>query len=206
MHVLFHLSRSACLVLVVSVAACGIALAQPNAAAPAAAAPAPNASNQGATEGPVKEIALTEKQIEGVINVEKSLAAVTEIPPQNATREQRARTLIGNLFRRAPLMKDAVKKNGFVSYEEYVDVMNSITLVLDGIDPLTRKYVGAEAVINNKLKAIADDKTMPDTDKHAAITDLNEALKSTTKIAVNSANIELVTKYYDQLLSASGEK
>ena len=203
MHVPFRPLRSACLVLAVTVAACGVALAQPKGAAPAPAAPgappqsAPpqGAPPQAAPEEPLKQIALSEKQIEGVINAQKELDAITAKLPANAPPDQKVMGQLGTV----------AKIHGFASYEEYLDVMDNINLVLGGFDPPTKKYIGGEAVIKNQLKAVADNKKMPDKAKKAVTNDLNEALKSVPKITY-SANIDLVTKYYDQLLTVFGAK
>jgi hypothetical protein len=76
--------------------------------------------------------------------------------------------------------------------------------VLGGVDPATKKYVGAEAVIKTQIAQITADKKMSAKDKKDALTDLNEALKQPQPAIQNKGNIDLVIKYYDKLSEALG--
>jgi hypothetical protein len=165
--------------------AAGGALAQDKPVPPAAQA-APQ---------PVKQIALTDKQIEGVLAAQKDIDAVTAKLPDNAKPDPKV----------AAELEDAVKKNGFVSYEEYNDVVDNIGMVLAGFDPATKKYVGTEAVIRAQIAQVEADKKMPAKDRKQALDDLNEALKTPAPTIDNKANIDLVTKYYDRLAAALGD-
>jgi hypothetical protein len=164
--------------------------APPKQAAPAKAAPPP------AAEAPaVKQMALTEKQIEGVLAASKDVDAITDKIPDNAKPDPKIDAQL-----------DAVaKKNGFASYDEYNNVVDNISLVLGGFDPATKKYVGADTVLKAQLAQIQADKKMPAKDKKAALADLNEALKSPPPAIENKGNIDLVAKYYDKLAGALGE-
>src|SRR3954467_3490622 len=178
----------ACLVSAASLASSGTAFAQAKQAAPAQqAAPA---------EAPaLKQIALTDKQLEGVLAAQKDMDAITEKLPENTAPDQK---VIGQL--------DAVaKKNGFASYDDYNNVVDNISLVLGGFDPATKKYVGTEAVIKAQIAQVQADKKMPAKDKKEALDELNEALKTPAPQVENKANIELVAKYYDKLVAALGD-
>src|ERR1700680_2643817 len=86
---------------------------------------------------PVKQMALTDKQIDGVLAAQKDMDAITQKLPPNAAPSPKA---IAQL--------DAVaKKNGFASYDAYNDVVENITLVLSGVDPVSKKYVGFDAAM-----------------------------------------------------------
>src|SRR4051795_254783 len=158
-------------------------------------APAPAAKQQAApppAPAPMKQIALTEKQIEGVLAASKELDAITDKIPQNAKPDPKVDAQL-----------DAVaKKNGFASYAEYNDVTDNISMVLAGFDPATKQYVGPEAVLKAQIAAVQADKKMPAKDKKQALTDMNEALKTPAPAIENKGNIELVTKYYDKLADA----
>jgi len=164
--------------------------APPKQAAPVKAAPPP------AAEAPaVKQMALTEKQIEGVLAASKDVDAITDKIPDNAKPDPKVDAQL-----------DAVaKKNGFASYDEYNSVVDNISLVLGGFDPATKKFVGAEAVIKAQIAQIQADKKMPAKDKKEALADLNEALKSPPPAIENKGNIDLVAKYYDKLAEALGD-
>ena len=159
------------------------------------APPVPPAAQAAPQPQPVKQIALTDKQIEGVLAAQKDIDAVTAKLPDNAKPDPKV----------AAELEDAVKKNGFASYEEYNDVVDNIGMVLAGFDPATKKYVGTEAVIRAQIAQVEADKKMPAKDKKQALDDLNEALKTPAPTIDNKANIDLVTKYYDRLAAALGD-
>jgi hypothetical protein len=168
----------------------GGALAQDKQAPPAAQAAPPQ-------QPPVvRQIALTDKQIEGVLATQKDIDAVTAKLPDNAGPDPKL----------AAQLEDAVRKNGFASYEEYNDVVDNIGMVLAGFDPATRKYVGTEAVIKAQIAQVEADKKMAANDRKQALDDLHEALKTPALAIENKANIDLVTKYYDRLAAVLGDE
>ena len=100
---------------------------------------------------------------------------------------------------------DAVaKKNGFASYDAYNDVVDNITLVLSGFDPVSKKYVGFDAAMKAQIAQVQADKKMSAKDKKDALASLNDALKSPPPAVENIGNIDLVGKYYDKLTDALG--
>ena len=179
----------ACLGLSIAVISTGNALAQ----AKPQSAPAQAAPPTGQPPA-LKQMALTEKQIQGVLAAQKDMDAITEKLPDNAPPDAKVTAQL-----------DAVaKKNGFASYDEYNDVIDNISLVLGGFDPATKKYVGTEAVIKAQIAQVQADKKMSAKDKKEALADLNEALKAPAPAIENKGNIELVGKYYDKLADALG--
>ena len=184
----------ACLALAISAVSNTDAMAQAKQAPPKQSAPA-QAAPPPAAEAPVKQIALTEKQIQGVLAASKDVDAITDKIPDNAKPDPKVDAQL-----------DAVaKKNGFASYDEYNSVVDNISLVLGGFDPATKKFVGAEAVLKAQIAQLQADKKMPAKDKKEALADLNEALKSPQPAIENKGNIDLVAKYYDKLAEALGE-
>ncbi|AHY54861.1 hypothetical protein [Bradyrhizobium japonicum] len=178
----------ACLLSAASLASSGAAFAQAKQAAPAPqAAPA-----QAPT---LKQIALTDKQLDGVLAAQKDMDAITEKLPENTAPDQK---VIGQL-------DGVAKKNGFAGYDDYNNVVDNISLVLGGFDPATKKYVGTEAVIKAQIAQVQADKKMPAKDKKEALDELNEALKTPAPQVENKANIDLVGKYYDKLVAALGD-
>lgn len=152
-----------------------------------AAAPAPE-------QPALKQIALTDKQIESVLAAQKELDAITEKLPENATDKPDPKVVAQ--------LDDVAKKNGFASYGEYNDVVENISLVLSGFDPQTKKYVGTDAVLKQQIAAVQADKKMPAKDKKEALAELNGALKSPPPAVENKGNIDVVGKYYDKLFAA----
>jgi hypothetical protein len=180
----------ACLAASMAILSSGSALAQAKQQmapmAPAQAAPA--------QEAPVKQMALTEKQIEGVIASSKEMDAITDKIPENAKPDPKITAQLGAV----------AKKYGFASYEEYNDVTDNIGLVIAGFDPATKKYVGNEAVLKAQIAEVQADKKMSPKDKKEALADLNDALKTPAPAIANKGNIDLVTKYYDKLAATMG--
>ncbi|MEH2481818.1 hypothetical protein V1282_005175 [Nitrobacteraceae bacterium AZCC 2146] len=187
----------ACFAVSVAAIGSGAVLAQAAKQAPAAKPAAPTPPPAAAEAPTPKQIALTEKQIESVLAAQKDLDAVTEKLPEGAAAKPDPKVVTQ--------LEDVSKKYGFASYGEYNDVVENISLVLNGFDPQTKKYVGPEAVLKQQMAAVQADKKMPAKDKKAALADLNDALKSPPPAIENKANIDLVGKYYDKLFAAMQE-
>jgi hypothetical protein len=165
-----------------------LAIVSTGALAQAKMAPAaPAAQEQQAP--PVKQMALTEKQIEGVLSSSKDMDAITAKLPENAKPDAKV----------TAQLEAVAKKKGFASFDEYNDVTDNIGLVMAGFDPTSKKYVGNEAVIKAQIAQIQADKKMSPKDKKEALADLNDALKTPAPVIANKGNIDLVTKYYDKL-------
>jgi hypothetical protein len=144
---------------------------------------------------PLKQMPLTDKQMDGVLAASKEMDAITSKMPQNAKPDPKS----------VAQLEAAAKKNGFASYDDYSNVMDNISLVYGGFDPATKKYIGSDAVIKAQIAQVQADKKMSPKDKKEALADLNEALKNPAPAIENKGNIDLVTKYYDKLADALGE-
>ena len=167
----------ACLAASMAIVSSGSALAQAKQQmAPAQAAPPQDTA--------VKQIALTEKQVQGVLAAGPDMDAITAKLPENA--------------------KPDPKITAQLEGDEYNNVLDNISLVMAGFDSATKKYVGAEAVIKAQIAEVQADKKMSAKDKKEALADLNEALKAPAQPIQNKGNIDLVTKYYDKLAAAMG--
>jgi hypothetical protein len=165
-------------------------------AAWAQAKPAPSQMAPAAAAPPaLKQIALTDKQVEGVISAAKDMDAITAKLPNDAKPDPKV----------TAQLEGVAKKNGFASYDEYNAVVDNISMVLAGFDPVTKKYVGSEAVLKAQIAQVEADKKMPAKDKKEALADLNAALKAPEPAIENKGNIDLVTKYYDKLSAIMGE-
>jgi hypothetical protein len=175
----------ACLAASIAIVPTDGALAQAK-PAPQAEAPQPPA---------LKQIALTDKQIEGVLAAQKGMDAITGKLPEDAKPDPKV----------TAQLEAVAKNNGFASFDEYNTVVDNISLVLGGFDPATKKYVGSDVVIKAQIAQIEADKKMPAKDKKEALADLNEALKSPAPPIENKGNIDLVAKYYDKLADALGD-
>jgi hypothetical protein len=156
------------------------------------AAPAPAAQDQPPM---IKQIALTDKQIDAVLASQKDMDAVTDKLPENAQPDPKV----------VAELETVAKKHGFAGYDDYNNVVDNVSLVLGGIDPATKKYVGAEAVIKSQIVLVEADKKMNAAEKKQALENLNMALKAKEPTIENKGNIDLVVKYYDKLAALLGE-
>jgi hypothetical protein len=171
-----------------------VCLATPLALVPTGAALA----QQPAAGGPppqLKQIALTQKQIDGVVAAQKDMDAATSKLQPNSKPDAKVMAQLESI----------AKKNGFASYDEYNTVMDNISLVYGGIDPATKKYVGSEAVIKQQIAQIQADKKMSAADKKQALEDLNAALKQPEPAIENKGNIDLVVRNFDKLDAIMGQ-
>ncbi len=187
--------------IVIAIAAAGLTLCaaaawNDNALAQAKQSPTTSEASTSA-EAPMKQIALTEKQIEGVLAAQKDMAALDDKLPDSANMEPDEKF--------APEFEAASRKAGFASYAEYNNVMDNISLVLAGFDPATKKYIGAAAVLKQQIAAVQADTKMPVKDKKQALDDMKAALQTPVQVIENKSNIDLVGKYYDKLIGALSE-
>ena len=179
----------ACLAVSVTAISTGSALAQAKQQmAPAQAAPPPQQPPQ------IKQMALSDKQVESALAATKEMDPITAKIPENAKPDPKVTAQLEGI----------AKKSGFASFEEYNNVVDNISLVLGGFDPATKKYVGSDAVLKAQLAQVQADKKMSAKDKKEALADINEALKYPAPAIENKGNIDLVTKYYDKLAEAFG--
>ena len=186
-----------CLAVSIAILSTGEALAQAKQAPSKQAAPAPakQVAPPLAAEVPLKQIALTERQIEGALAAVKEMEPITEKLPEGGKPDPR---IIAQL-------DDVARKHGFASYDDYNNVVDNISVVIAGFDPVSKKYVGPEAVIKAQIAQVQADKKMPAKDKKEVLADLNAALKSPEPAIEHKGNIDLVAKYYDKLAEALGE-
>ena len=193
-HVTVALSI-ACLTSAIAIVTADSALAQSAQTPSGQMAPTPQAAPPPAQQPTaVRQVALTDKHIDGVLAAQKEMDAITEKLPENARPDPNI----------TAQLEAVARKNGFASYDEYNTIVDNISMVLAGFDPATKKYIGVEAVIKSQIAEVQADKKMPPRDKKEALADLNDALKSPAPQIENKGNIELVAKYYDKLADALG--
>jgi hypothetical protein len=85
---------------------------------------------------PVKQIRLTERQIQGFIAAQKEMAVVAE----SRQREPR------------PESVTVAKKNGFKDFAEYDEVAANILMVFAGMDPQSKQYTDPQTAIKKRLR------------------------------------------------------
>jgi hypothetical protein len=140
-----------------------------------------------ATSQEIKEIKLTEKQVQSFIAAQSDLAVATakiksDKPDPKIVAEIEA----------------IAKKHGFASLDELDSVSANVSIVFSGIDPKTKAFSQPPEAIKQEIAAINADKSIPAKEKKQALDELNAALKSAKPIQFQE-NVELVKKYYDRI-------
>lgn len=144
----------------------------------------------------MRQVLLTEKQIQNLLASQQDMNAITDKLPEDAGDKPDPKV--------QAQLEAVAKKHGFASYDEYGDVIANVSLVLSGIDPKTKTFTEPPVVLKKQIDDIKADKNMPAKDKKAALDDLTETLKYTSNVQYPD-NVTLVTKYYDQLNAALRE-
>jgi hypothetical protein len=150
------------------------------------------AQQTGAPAEALNQIALSEAQVQGF------LAAQVEIEPVLA---KTAGEMSDKPDPKIIAQLEAIaKKYKFAKYDELDSVGANIALVVDGIDPQTKKYVGAETVLKKQIAEVSGDKKMPAAEKKQALYELDGSLKAVEPVKF-PGNIDLVVKYYDKIIA-----
>lgn len=169
----------------------GIAAAQPAKQPPAKQAPAKQAAPPPQAQPPQQEqappqIALTEQQVQAFIAATPDINKITaklQAEPDKKTQAQ---------------LDGLAKKGGFASFEEYATVVANISMVMQGIDPKTKKFGDPKILMQAQLAEIQADKKMKPAEKKQAVEEINQAMQDIQPIK-NQGNIALVEKNYDQI-------
>jgi hypothetical protein len=143
---------------------------------------------RAATAQEVKQIKLTEKQLQSFIAAYDDIAKLYEnANPDKPDPKVEAQAA------------SLAKKNGFASLAQYDDVLTNIVMIMSGIDPQTKKFTEPPEQIKNEIAALKADRSVPEADKKEGLAQLEAALKVAKPIQFKE-NIALVLKYYDQLV------
>ncbi len=139
-------------------------------------------------EESVKQIALTDAQIESFIAAEKEMAPIIAKAPPGDQPDPKI----------MEQLEAVATKYKFANYAEFDDVAENIGLIMSGIDPDTKKYVGPDAVIEKEIGLIDSENLAPG-DKKGQVDELQAELKSPPDPVQFPANVDLVVKNYDKL-------
>jgi hypothetical protein len=135
----------------------------------------------------VKQIKLTEKQIQGFVGASKDMArlyAGANPDQPNPKVEAQAAAV--------------AKKNGFASLDEYDNASMNISMIMAGIDPQTKKFMEPPEQVKKQIADLKADKSVPEAEKKQDLAQLDAALKNAKPVQFKD-NIALVLKHYDQL-------
>lgn len=158
--------------------------------APAAKQAPPAQPAQEAAQAPLKQIELTDKQIESLLAAQKEMDAVSDKLPAGAA---------DNPDPKLQAQFDAiVKKNGFASFDDYGTVYDNVSLVMSGIDAKTKTFTEPPEALKKQIDAVQGEPKIPAKDKKAILDDMNDALKTVEPVKY-PGNVTLVIRYYDKL-------
>jgi hypothetical protein len=183
------------LLFVLTAACVALAFGQVSHVATVGAAPkqAPAPAPAPASEA-VKQIKLTEKQVQNYIAAQADVTPIMQKIPQGRQPDQRT----------IAQLETAVKKHGFASFDEYDDIESNINLVLSGFDPQTKKFSEPPEAIKAQIAQVTADRSIPAAQKRQILQELNETLKTAAPVQFPS-NVELITKYLDKLAELGNE-
>lgn len=185
--------KPALLALSLAFAAPGLAVAQstPGAspAAPPPAAPQTPATDAAGDAAAVQQIALTPALVDQFIAANKEVNAVLDKLPDGTDQPDPA-TLAK--------LDTTARKYKFSDFKQYDQVESNIGIVMSGIDPQTKQYVGPDSVIKKQIAQIQADKQLSAKDKKDTVDQLNAALPTIPKLQFPE-NIDIVVRNYDKL-------
>src|SRR5262245_57907596 len=151
------------------------------------------ASAQLGARPEVRQIQLTEKQVQGIIAAQKDVSAVfdkIQAPPP----DELPPAVLAEL--------DAVaKKHGFRDFNDYDEVLGNITMVMTGIDRKTKAFTEPAAAIKQEIADVTENNTMLAAEQKLMLEELNEAMKPAQPMQF-PGNTDLVKKYYDRIDAA----
>lgn len=137
-----------------------------------------------------KQVNLTQGEIDHLVATQKDLRGAQTGTPDKPDPKAEAK------------VASAVKAHGFSSLDDYADVSFSVGLVLAGLDPETKAYVGPTTVLKKQIAELQADKSMPAKEKSETLAELNEALKQGDSDKPLPGNVDLVKANFDKLTQA----
>ncbi len=135
-----------------------------------------------------QQIPLTVQQIEGFIKGNREISAL--VAKLEATETPDPKLL--------DALDAAAQKYGFKDYPDFDQVAETIDIVMEGIDPRTRRFTQPPERIKKEIAAAMADKRMSEEDRKELLEELNEALELAQEVRFPE-NIPLVIKYYSRI-------
>lgn len=142
----------------------------------------------------IVQLALTEGQVKNYISAQRELSGVIFRVPDD-------RSDVPDATSRAQ-MESILRRNGFSAIEDYDIVARNVALVMEGVDPRTKTYVGASEVLQRQLAQIESDPSATMDEKQTAKAEIEAQSRTIAPIRF-PANIDLVMRNLDAILAAS---
>lgn len=166
----------------------GLALVSPG----TRAQEAPQESQQEAPEDGLRQIKLTEAQVNGFIAAQPDLVDV--LPKLQQSGDGPDPALEAEL-------NGIAQRHGFSDFSELDDVAANISIVMAGLDAQTGQFTEPVEVLKMELKEVEADTSIPEADKKQLVQELTEAVK-TTPLLKHRENVELVQAHREALEEA----
>lgn len=133
----------------------------------------------------LKQIKLTDKQVEGFVAAQADFAPLAEKLREGGEKPDPSL---------ATKLDEISKKHGFTDFAEFEDVGANVTIVLDGLDPKTGTYSDPVEKMKKERDEIKADGSIPEADKKAALDDLDQEIAAAQPLQFKE-NIDVVNKH-----------
>ena len=147
------------------------------------------ATGSGARAQEIKQMQLSDKQIDSFIAAQKDFAPLASKLLEGGEKPSDA--LLAEL-------EGVAKKHGFQSFAEYEEVGANISIVLEGLDRKSGTYTDPIEKMKKELEDIKGDTTIPEEDKKLAIDDLNQEIAAAQPLKFKD-NVDVVKKHRDAI-------
>jgi hypothetical protein len=165
----------------------GCALVMPAAAEDAAPAKAGSPPSED-----VKQIKLTEDQVQHFIAAQADLASIAS--KIQAAGDKPDPALQAEL-------EGIATKHGFGNFAELDDVAANISIVMAGLDSGTGTFVDPVDALKKERDDVQKDTSIPDTDKKQLLDELSEAINTTPQLQYKE-NVEIVKEHRAEIEKA----
>lgn len=147
----------------------------------------------GATEqSDVKQIKLTNEQVQHFISAQTDLAAVAS--KIQAAGDKPDPALQAEL-------EGIATKHGFGNFAELDDVAANISIVMAGLDAGTGTFTDPVEALIKEREGVEKDASIPDTDKKQLVDELTEAINTTPRLQYKE-NVEIVKAHRTEIEKA----
>jgi len=177
--------------------AIGLGTAQARAqdkATPRAAAPAEQGAPDAdaSTTDDVKQIKLTEQQVQHFLAAQPDLAAIaSKIQAAGDTPDPALQAELEGI----------ATKHGFGNFAELDDVAANISIVMAGLDSNTGDFVDPVDALKKERDDVEKDSNIPDKDKKQLMDELSEAISTTPKLQFKE-NVDIVKAHKAEIEKA----
>ena len=165
---------------------------------PAPATPPAPAAQEGASPSPpaaeqdVKQIKLTDEQVQHFIAAQTDLASI-------ASKIQAAGDSPDPALQAE--LEGIATKHGFGNFAELDDVAANISIVMAGLDSGSGNFVDPVEALKKERDDVQKDASIPDTDKKQLVDELTEAINTTPQLQYKE-NVDIVKAHKAEIEKA----